>query len=162
MNKVLLMILLLAVAFISNGQSMLAPLPKAKPNTVVTSPGKFGARASNLPGSVGTVIGNTYQGFRFDGPSVLAALPDFTIYTGVGISYERDTYSDSTQKWSTNWSVALKGYAGGQYAPGTISGVTAVGLSVSFFNKLVTVGLLYNLTTKKAQGAVGPTVNLIN
>lgn len=161
MKRVLLMITLLATVFISNGQSLLKPLPRYKTNTTF-QPGKFGGRATTLPGSVGTVIGNTYQGFRFDGPSVLAALPDFTIYTGVGISYERDTFSDSTQKWSTNWSVALKGYAGGQYAPGTISGVTAVGLSVSFFNKLVTIGLLYNLTTKKAQGAVGPTVNLIN
>lgn len=159
MNKTILVTLLLITgAFATNAQSLLKALPKP----YHAAPRNPFMRATPLPGSVGTVVGNTYQGFRFDGPSVLAALPDFTIYTGVGISYEHDTFKDSTQKWNTDWSIALKGYAGGQYAPGTISGVTAVGLSFSFFNKLVTVGLLYNLTTKKAQGAVGPTVNLIN
>lgn len=160
MNKTMITILLLVVAFTSNAQSLFAPLPK--PKWPVPFHGLAPHAIAPPTGATGSVIGTTYTGFRFDGPSVLLALPDFTVYTGVGISWEHDTFRDSTSKWYTDYSIALKGYAGGQYAPGAVSGVTAVGLSVSFFNKLLTVGLLYNLTTKKAQGAVGPTVNLIN
>jgi hypothetical protein len=160
MNKTMITILLLAVAFTSNAQSLFAPLPK--PKWPVPSHGLAPRDVAPPNGATGTAIGNIYSGFRFDGPSVLVAIPDFTVYTGVGLSYEHDTYRDSTAKWYTDWSVAFKGYAGGQYAPGTVSGVTAVGLSVSFFNKLLTVGVLYNFMTKKAQAGAGPTVNLIN
>ena len=105
---------------------------------------------------------STFTGFRFVGPSVLYALPNSTIFTGAGIAYEHDTYRSATGKWYTDWSVNLEGYAGGQFAPKDVSGVTAVGLSVSFFNKVLTVGILYNLTTNKVAAGIGPTVSLNN
>jgi hypothetical protein len=153
--KILFLVVCLSTLFVSRGsaQSMFKPLPKAKAQ-------KAGVYSMTLtPQPNGDSL---YQGFRFDGPSVLYAFPDNNIFTGIGISYEHDTYHHDTQKWYSDWSVALKGYEGGQFAPNNLTAVTALGLSVSFFNKLLTVGVLYNLTNKKFQGAVGPTVSLNN
>lgn len=105
---------------------------------------------------------STFSGFRFTGPMVLYALPNSTIYTGVGVDYEHDVFNSTTQKWSTKWAIQIGGYEGGQIAPANVSAVTAVGLSVALFNKLVTVGLLYNFSNKNFQGALGPQVNLSN
>jgi len=153
--KVLILVVCLSTLFTPHGsaQSMFKPLPKVKKAT-------YGVYSMTLtPQPNGDSI---YQGFRFDGPSVLYAFPDNNIFTGVGISYEHDTYHHDTQKWYSDWSVAFNGYEGGQFAPNNLTAVTALGLSVSFFNKLLTVGVLYNLTTQKFQGAVGPTVSLNN
>jgi hypothetical protein len=145
-------ILLLSILFISasvSAQSIFRPLPKlAKPN-------QFARATTPLPDS-------TFSGFRFTGPMVLYALPNSTIFTGVGFDYEHDKYDATTQKWSTNWAIAIGGYEGGQFAPSNVSAVTAIGLSVAFLNKLITIGVLYNFSNKNFQGALGPQVNLNN
>lgn len=147
-----LIIIALVLSGISvNAQSMFKPLPK--PSLI-----KYGMHYKSttpLPDS-------TFTGFRFTGPMVLYALPNSTIFTGVGVSYENDSYNASTGKWYSNWAIALGGYEGGQIAPANVSAVTAVGLSVAFFNKLVTIGVLYNFSNKNFQGALGPQVSLNN
>lgn len=105
---------------------------------------------------------SSFTGFRFTGPTVFYVLPHSGIFTGAGLSYEHATFKAAAGKWSTDWSIALEGYAGGQFAPQNVEAVTAIGLSVSFFNKLLTVGVLYNLTTHQVQGGIGPTVGLNN
>lgn len=138
-----------------SAQSLFKSLPKP---AYVQQAARTHQITFNIPPGDTTV----YLGFRLTGPTVLYALPGSAVFTGVGISYEHDTYQPSTQKFYTDWSVAVQAFAGGQFAPASVSGVTAVGLSVSFFNKLVTLGVLYNLTTSKFMGGVGPTVSTNN
>jgi hypothetical protein len=90
------------------------------------------------------------------------ALPDFSVFTGVGGDYEQDTYDSATGKYYTNWAAGLAAFAGGQFAPTSISGVTAAGVFVSFFNKLVTVAGFYNFQTQKIQAGIGIGVSLNN
>lgn len=151
--KIILFALLL-IRNVAFSQSLFKPI--AKP----TAPRQIAMAFS--PNSTTPSPDSTFTGFRFTGPSVLYAFPNSTVFTGIGVSYEHDTYQPTTGKFYTNWSVTVAGYAGGQFAPSSVSGVTAVGLSVGFFNKLVTLGVLYNLTTSKVMGAVGPTVSLNN
>jgi hypothetical protein len=157
-TKIVLLFTVLSIAFcsIATAQSLFKPLPRAAYSKKY-SLNRKAIIADTLPST-----GTSFTGFRFTGPSVLYAFPNSSIFTGLGVSYENDTYNTSTGKWYTNWSIAAAGYAGGQFAPQNVSGVTALGLSVSLFNKLLTVGVLYNLTNKKFQGAVGPTVSLNN
>lgn len=149
----LLTAFIVGFATFSGAQGIFRPLPKMN-----AFPKHYKAIITDTLPATGT----SFTGFRFSGPSVLYAFPNSSIFTGLGVSYENDTYNNTTGKWYTNWSVAAAGYAGGQFAPQNVSGVTALGLSVSLFNKLLTVGVLYNLTNKKFQGAVGPTVSLNN
>lgn len=151
MKSFLLIAALVLIAGYAKAQSPFRPLPKI--SHPAANP--FAHATTRLPDS-------TFTGFRFTGPMVLYALPNSTIFTGIGGSYEHDTYNSTTQKWYTNWSVAIGGYEGGQIAPSSLSAVTAVGLSVAFFNKLLTIGVLYNITNKNVQGAIGPGVSLNN
>lgn len=131
-------------------QSLFRPLPKLQPAKY------YRAILPALP------TDSSFVGFRFTGPTVLYVLPNSGIFTGAGLSYEHDTYKAVTDKWYTDWSIALEGYAGGQFAPKEVTAVTAVGLTFSFFNKLLTVGILYNLTTRQVAAGIGPTVSLNN
>lgn len=148
--KFAILAILICTCQIAGAQSLIRSLPKP---TAEASPRRM-ALSIGIPAQDTTV----YQGFRFTGPTVLYALPQSTAFTGVGLSYEHDTYKTATGKFYTDWSVAIQGFAGGQFAPSSISGVTAVGFTVSFFNKILTVGMLYNLTTQKAMAGVGPGV----
>jgi hypothetical protein len=157
--KVLLTAIILIICIGANAQSMFKTIPKPQM--------RYSALAPVLIDSLGNVIpstpaAQTTTGFRFTGPMVLYSLPGSAIYTGIGIDYEHDTYNTSTSKWSTDWAVAIGGYEGGQFAPNNIQAVTAVGFSVQLFNKLLTVGVLYDLTNKRVQGGVGPSVSLNN
>ena len=151
MKALMLAVLLLSCTTALQAQSMFKSLPKPSKKYGLN----LGSITTGLPDS-------TFRGFRFTGPMILYALPNSTLFTGMGVSYEHDTWRTDTQKWYADWSVALGGYAGGQFAPNNVSGVTAIGLSVAFFNKLLTVGVLYNFTTKKFQEAEGPQVSLNN
>jgi hypothetical protein len=154
--KYLLLASLLFIGVGANAQSLFKPLPKPAND-------KVSQFARSLSLSTTTPLpDSTFKGFRFTGPMVLYALPNSTIFTGIGFDFESDVYNSTTQKWSTTWAIAIGGYEGGQIAPSNVSAVTAVGLSVSFLNKLITVGILYNLSNKNFQGALGPQVNLIN
>jgi hypothetical protein len=155
--KFKLLLLVLSVVFIGScsAQSILKPLPK------YVAPSRLDKIViiDTLP--VPITHDSTLAGFRLSGPMILYALPNSTVFTGMGIDYEHDTYKTATGRWYCDWAIAVGAYAGGQFAPTGVSGVTAVGLSVSFLNKFLTVGVLYNVTNKTFQGAIGPSANLI-
>jgi hypothetical protein len=151
MRYLLVFALATIINFSANAQSMFKPLPKI----TYTAANPFARATTPLPDS-------TFTGFRFTGPMVLYALPNSTVFTGIGADYEHDVFNSTTGKWSTIWAIAIGGYEGGQIAPSSVSAVTAVGVSVAFFNKLLTIGVLYNISNKNFQGAVGPSVSLNN
>lgn len=148
--KLLLLSILVAFSFSCSAQSIWGPLgkPATKDKAIVI--------VDTLP-----IPGTVFTGFRVDGPAVLYALPESTIYTGIGIDYEHDTYNTGTGRWYQNWAVGGLLLAGGQFAPVGVSGVTGVGIHVKLLNGFLTFGGIYNFTTKKVQGAVGPTANIV-
>lgn len=156
--KLLLTSIILIIAIGANAQSMFKPIPKPQLNYRVTAP-LFDSAGNIVPP---VTSAQTSVGFRFTGPMVLYSLPGSAIYTGIGAAYEHDTYTATTGKWYTDWAIAIGGYEGGQFAPNNIQAVTAIGLSVQLFNKILTVGVLYDLTNKRVQGGVGPSVSLNN
>jgi hypothetical protein len=98
----------------------------------------------------------SWNGFRFSGPDVAAAIPDFSIYSGVGLDYILAKADPATGKWSYTFTAGPRIYGGANLGvPGSVQAVAAVGVRISFLNGLVAVGMLYNLTTKKAQGTIG-------
>lgn len=146
MKHLTLLLLLSAISLVGFSQSVFKALPKHKDRISIDT----------------TISGNTWTGFRFAIPVVLYALPNSTIYTGVTFDYEHDTYNTTTQKYYTDWAIGLGAYEGGQIAPANVSAVTAVGLHLALFNKLLIVGVLYNFQNKNAQGAIGGGVSLNN
>lgn len=105
-----------------------------------------------------TPTDSVFQGFRLTGADVLYTLPGSALFTGIGVSYEHDTYKTATGAVYCNWAIAFEGYEGGQFAPNSLQAVTALGINVKFFNKVLVIGLLYNLTTSKFVGGVGPNI----
>jgi len=152
MKKLLAIILILSCAYGSNAQSMFKPLrPQLNERKKLTLDT--------------TQVGSPWKGFRFFGPSVLYAY-DFshqtsTIYTGVGVDYEWDTLTTSTGRYYTKFAVGFGLYGGGNIAPTNVSTVAAVGVHFYFFNKYLAVGVLYNITQKTIQPAVGGNANFV-
>ncbi len=153
MLKSLIFIALCFTIGTSYGQSFFAPLPKLH--------GKYGGEfrsTTPLPDS-------TFTGFR---PMISAAVYGYTkgggssVFTGAGISYEKDSWNVSTQKWYTDWSVAALAYAGGTFAPTDAKSVIALGAALSFFNKLASVGAAYNLETHTWMPTIGVSISLNN
>jgi|ERR1700722_5048169 len=157
--KLLLTAIILIICIGANAQSMFKAIPKPQMRYALLAPVLTDSLGNVIPS---TPAAQTTTGFRFTGPMVLYSLPGSAIYTGIGADYEHDTYNSTTGKWYTDWAIAIGGYEGGQFAPNSIQAVTAVGLSVQLFNKLLTVGVLYDLTNKRVQGGVGPSVSLNN
>lgn len=147
-----------------NAQSIFKPLPKP---TTYNGKAKINIVDTLTPG------GN-YTGLRFTGPTVLYAVNTTTfqqsaVFTGVGIDYESDYWDAASGKFFTSWAVGLQAMEGGQFAPSSVSAVTAAGLTLST-QKIgswqlpfkFTVGFIYNFTTKAPMFAVGPGVTLNN
>jgi len=153
-SKLPIIVFILCISSMCNAQSMFSSLPKP----VVAKPNPF----ARITIADTLTPGMNYNGLRFTGPTVLYALPNSTVFTGVGVDWESDTYNMSTGKFYTNWAIGLQAMEGGQFAPQTVSAVTAGALTVSFFNKLVTLALIYNFTNKNFMGGFGPGVNLNN
>lgn len=151
--SVLILVLVLAVSGSVTAQSFFKPLPKLQKKYSLSMNATTPAPDS------------TFTGIR---PIVSAAVYGYTkesgssLFTGAGVSYEHDTYSLSTQKWYTDWSVGALFYAGGTSAPTGITGVTAMGVAVSFFNKLLSVGGAYNFQTKGFMPTIGASISLNN
>lgn len=148
-----LLILVLSLSALSGfSQSFIHPIPKpidySNKEKVTTA----------LPDS-------SFTGFR---PVVSAAVYGYTkaqgsaLFTGAGVSYENDSWNNTTKKWYTNWSVGALFYAGGTSAPTGLSGVIATGLNVSFFNKLLSVGGAYNFEAKTFMPTLGVSISLNN
>jgi hypothetical protein len=161
MKKLMLFALLIAIIGGCRAQSMFKALPKP---------------AKKLGVSIVDTLtpGSNYTGFRFTGPTVLYAvspgnISTSTLYTMIGIDYESDYWDATAGKFYTNWAIGLQGGEGGALAPGSISAVTCLGLTVSF-QKIgtfeapfkITLGAIYNFQNKVLQPALGPGIPLNN
>lgn len=135
--------------------STLTPAPETA--IAISAPIQIADSALPIP-----LTDSTFQGLRLTGVSVLVAVPSWSLYTGTGISYERDVYSSSTKRWSTSWAVNIGAYLGGQFAPTTLKTVGAVGLSVALLNKFLVIGVLYNFAGPQHwQAATGGNASII-
>lgn len=170
MKSLLFISVLLVLGVMASAQSMWKALPKPTKEQVATQ--KFNARV----GIVDTLTpGTDYLGFRFTGPTILYAFKpndisnSSTLYTFVGIDYEHDTWVPDKNKFFEDWAVGLHFGAGGQFAPASVSGVTAAALTFSF-QKIgsftipfkMTLGAIYNFSNKEVQAGVGPGIPLTN
>lgn len=149
--------LLVAMALIAStcdAQSIFSTLPPYK--APINGGLKFAHSLVGPTDSLPSLSTLTWNGFRFSGPDVVAAIPDFSLYTGVGIDYVLAKADPSTGKWNYVFTAGPRVYGGANLGtPGTVQGIGAVGLRVTFLNGLVALGMAYNLTTHKAQATVG-------
>lgn len=166
MKKIMLLLTLLTgLVLVGSAQSIFKPLPK--PGVKYDGKAKINIIDTLTPG------GN-YTGLRFTGPTVLYAVNTTTfqqsaLFTGVGIDYESDYWDPTASKFYTNWAIGAQFMEGGQFAPSTISAVTAAALTFSF-QKIgtfeapfkITLGFIYNFSTKSAMLGVGPGIPLNN
>lgn len=171
--KVLLPIaLIIGFSLSGHSQSLFKAIPKPATRTTVTKANPY---AHSLLTVVDTpAAGKNFTGLRFTGPTVLyavntKAMSQSALFTCVGVDYESDTWDASSQKFYTNWAVGLQFGEGGEFAPSSVSAVTAAALTFSM-QKLwtltlpfkLTVGAIYNFTTKNAMLATGPGIPLNN
>lgn len=165
--KLPIIILLVMIGFSGQAQSIFGSLPKP-----ITRSNTF-TRA--IIGPFDTIpVGQSYTGFRFQGPSVLYAtsfktLQQTDVFTFLFISFQKAIFDATSQKYYTNWAVALGAGEGGQFAPASVSAVTALALAFSTqqigktkLPFLITLAGIYNLTTKQGMPAVGPGIPLNN
>lgn len=149
---------LLLLAGISYGQSMLKPLPLMPAK--VPYPGRL--HAVLLPtDSVPAISNGKFQGFRFSGPDISFAIPDFSAYTGVGIDWVSAVADATTGKWSYKWTLGPRVYGGANLGVATLKLIGALGLRATFFKGWLAVSGIYNLTTKKPQAGIGNPAALI-
>jgi hypothetical protein len=149
--KVLLFALAILFAGAVNAQSIFKPLPPYKPAV-----SKYAHALIGPTDSLPSLSTGSWNGFRFSGPDVVAAIPDFSLYSGIGLDYILAKADPSTGKWSYTFTAGPRAYGGANLGtPGTVSAVAAVGVRLTFLNGLIAVGMLYNLTTHKAQGTIG-------
>lgn len=155
------------VASTAFSQSLWKPIPKP----ATTGPRHFQSMAtlSDTP-----VAGSNFVGFRFTGPTVLYAvnttdISKSALFTCVGIDFENDYWDPGTNKNYTRYAIGAQFGAGGQFAPTSVSAVTAAALTFStqkigsvLLPFKLTLGALYNFTTKSAMAATGPGIPLNN
>lgn len=144
---------------VTSAQSLFKPIPKP----VATN--RFArATVANANGD------STFTGFRLTGLTVLYGVSNgytaSNVYAGTGFGYEWDTYSSTTQRWTTNIQVGLGLYAGGHIAPANLQAATAIGLQVGLLNKQIILGILYNLNSPAGMnshfvGAIGGNAYLV-
>lgn len=138
------------------------PYQKTGPLQMAT-PNKFARSVTIADSALPTpTTDSTFVGLRLTGVTVLVAVPNWSLYTGTGISYEKDVYSSTTKRWTTTWAVNVGVYLGGQFAPTTLKTVGALGASVALFNKFLVVGVLYNFAgPQHFQAATGGNAAII-
>lgn len=146
-----LLVLMCVLAATCDAQSVFGPLPPYKATS-----SKFAHALVGPTDSLPSLSTLTWNGFRFSGPDVVAAIPDFSLYTGVGIDYVLAKADPSTGKWNYVFTAGPRVYGGANLGTlGTVQGIGAVGVRVTFLNGLVALGMAYNLTTHKAQATIG-------
>lgn len=102
-----------------------------------------------------------FQGFRFAGPDIAFAIPDLSVYTGLGIDYVWAVANTVTGKWEYQYTIGPRVYGGADLGAPTVKAIGAVGLRVTLFKGWLALGALYNLTMKKPQATVGNPAALI-
>lgn len=158
-KKVAMLIGLMVLSSFSFGQSMFKPLPptpKRPPHGLVFNRAIIGPTDS-LP----NIKDGHFQGFRFAGPDLAFAVPDFSIYTGLGIDYVLASADPVTGKWVYDFTVGPRVYGGANLGQPTVQAIGAVGIRFTAFRGWLAVGAIYNLTTKKPQATLGNPAALI-
>lgn len=147
---------LLLLSTFSMGQSMFKSLPL----TPAKKPANF--RAVILPtDSTPNISNGKFQGFRFAGPDITFAIPDFSIYTGLGIDWVSAVADPVTGKWDYNFTIGPRVYGGANLGVPTTQAIGAIGIRMTFFKGWLALSGIYNLTTKKAQAGIGNPAALI-
>lgn len=163
-----IILILLFAGTIANAQSMFSPYPKPEHKTNLFAKSVVGPFDSIPAGAP------SYTAFRFQGPTVMYAtsfknLNQADVFTFFFLSYQKGTFDAPSNKYYTNWAIAIGAGEGGQFAPSSVSAVTALALALSTqkigktnLPFLLTVGAIYNLTAKQGMPAVGPGIPLNN
>jgi len=146
-----LLLLFVVLGSACKGQSIFKPLPVYKKPVHVN---RF-SRAIGPTDSLPSLSTGKFQGFRFASPDIAFAIPDFSVYTGLGIDYVWASANTATGKWEYDYTVGARAYGGADLGAPTVRAIGAVGLRVTFFKGWLALGVLYNLTTKKPQATIG-------
>lgn len=154
--KYLLFIALLIFSTVAKSQSIFKPLPSFKPNKEVNKLGIVGPTDS-LP----SLATGKWNGVRFAGPDIVFAIPDFSVYTGIGLDYVWAKADTATGKWDYTFTIGPRVYGGANLGQPTVSAIGAIGVRATFFKGWLAIGAIYNLTTKKPQATIGNPAALI-
>lgn len=157
-NKMMPMVVIfVSLSIFCQGQSMLKPLPTYKKPMLANRFFRTTLPTDSLPAlSIGK-----FQGFRFAGPDIAFAFPDFSMYTGLGIDYVWAVANDVTGKWEYQYTVGPRVYGGADLGAPTVRALGAAGIRVTLFKGWLALGALYNFTMKKSQGTLGNPAALI-
>lgn len=151
--KVKLLLIALLFCIGASAQSIFKPLP------LVVSKQRASpfAKGIVLPtDSFPNISNGKFQGFRFSGPDVAFAIPDFSLYTGIGIDFVSAIANTSTGKWEYNFTIGPRVYGGANLGtPGTVQAIAAIGVRATFLKGWLAIGAIYNLSTKKPQATIG-------
>ncbi len=150
---------ILLLSFVSQGQSMFKPLPitpKHPPRAM-----NFNRAIIGPTDSLPNIKNGHFQGFRFAGPDLAFAVPDFSIYSGLGIDWVSATADPVTGKWNYTFTIGPRVYGGANLGVPTVQAIGAVGIRATFLKGWLAVGAIYNLTTKKPQATLGNPAALI-
>lgn len=140
---------------------------KADPTHLHLMSGKMG----DPPSGTDTT---TWQGFEPVASVILYAysptLKTWSSLGGIGIAYSKyvwKTSSTGTGYWYCQFSIAGLGYAGGSLgskpaAPTSLTGVGAIGASISLFNKYLSLGGGYDVINKGGLITVGSNFSIFN
>lgn len=157
-NKMMPMVFVLVLlSGMCTAQSIWKPLPIPQRPMM---PNRF-FRTTLPTDSLPSLSLGKFQGFRFSGPDLAFAFPDFSAYTGVGIDYVWAVANNPTSKWDYQYTIGGRVYGGANLGSPTIRTLGAVGLRATFFKGWLALGALYNLTMKKTQGTIGNPAALI-
>lgn len=159
-KKISIVIGLLLLSSVSFGQSMFKPLPLTPKKSAIHRMAL--SRAVVAPtDSLPNISEGHFQGFRFSGPDMAFAVPDFSVYTGLGIDWVSATADPATGKWVYNFTIGPRVYGGANLSVPTVQAIGAIGIRATFLKGWLAVGAIYNLTTKKPQATIGNPAALI-
>lgn len=156
MKRICFLALLVSVCAFVQAQSIFKPLP------LNIKKGNIYGKVILLPtDSLPNISNGKFHGLRFAGPDLAFAVPDFSIYTGLGIDYVVAIADPGTGKWVYNFTIGPRVYGGANLGVPTVQAIGAVGIRATFFKGWLAIGAIYNLTTKKPQATVGNPAALI-
>lgn len=158
--KAITVVIFLLVASTTFGQSMFRPLPLA-PKALPARQPSFNRAIIGPTDSLPNISNGHFKGFRFSGPDLAFAVPDFSIYTGIGIDYVTATADQVTGKWVYDFTIGARVYGGADLGTPTVRTIGAVGIRATFLKGWLAIGAIYNLTTKKPQATIGNPAALI-
>jgi len=150
----------LIVTNVTFGQSMFKPLPLT-PKPAAARAMVFNRAIIAPTDSLPNISEGHFKGFRFSGPDLAFAIPDFSIYTGLGIDYVTATADQTTGKWTYDFTIGPRIYGGANLGSPTVRAIGAVGIRATFLKGWLAIGAIYNLTTKKPQATMGNPAALI-